>query len=161
MPAENRWTRWTLLEWMTIASFVLAVLGFFGFSNWRTIVNVWNDYWQSPARIINQQKPVSKPSQWQPPSDLADQNWSMRFKERDIVLYFTGGPAAGDVRMSDSLLGTQGHWRAEGRNVVMINTTSYVIAGTLTTDGEAMNAVVYGADGRTPQGPPLTLRRVH
>jgi hypothetical protein len=37
---------------------------------------------------------------------------------------------------------------------ILINTTSYAICGTLTTDGQAMSAVVYDADGRTAEGSP-------
>jgi hypothetical protein len=83
----------------------------------------------------------------------------MRFEGRDIRFDFSGGPVNGDVAVSDSMLGGSGRWQRRDRRGVSIQTASRTIAGEMTTDGQAMSAVVYDADGRDLGH--VTLRRIH
>jgi hypothetical protein len=164
-PPSRRWL--AMIEWMTVISFVLAVLGFLGFSNWSAIVSTIGKIFPHETPVPPPDKPLPPPQPrppspapaWQEPSNVGGQSWTMRFEGRDIRLDFSGGPVNGDVAVSDSMLGGSGRWQRRDRRGVSIQTASRTIAGEMTTDGQAMSAVVYDADGRDLGH--VTLRRIH
>lgn len=167
--------RWNFVEWATVLSLVLAVLGFLGYGTWRAFIP------QTPptpaptlpptpagSGSIAATRSASQPPTngaheltYRPPSDLAGEAWVGTIEGREVTLRFDGTSYAGDVSVSDPASGQSGRWHAIGRQYIDIQLAGpqRTIMGTINPDGETM-AVTISVPGKKAfqYG---TLQRLH
>jgi hypothetical protein len=160
-PDQRRRSWIRLVEWASVIGCTLAIIGFFGFPTFRSLLpinfafpkfNMWSWNIQPPQR-----KPPTQ--QWRPPSDLSGQSWAFIVDTHEVRLDFKDDNT---VAFSDPIFGMTGRWTSMGRNYVRIETPSRTIMGVLTTDGEGMTAIVYRQDGQksVPEANNVIVRRI-
>jgi len=144
---------WSVPDWAGVIGCVLALLAFFGYGTYQAFIGRQPPPPPEPATTAA--RPTVGPT-YRQASEVGGTRWATTYKGVVVVLDFDD---AGGVRLSDSPLGTYGHWQARDRNAIEIDTPDVTIAATLTTDRMGMSAAVY-QPGTASQLAAVTLRRV-
>jgi hypothetical protein len=168
LPAKRRWS---FVDWATVISLVLAVMGFLGYGTWQAFIPSPPSPRPVPpttapgprATMPSPSQPVTNgPGQpaYRPPSDLSGEAWAGILDGREVTLTFGGTSYAGDVSVSDPVFGQGGRWHARGRLYVAIELADAqrTIMGTIGPDGETMALTVNVLGSKDLQY--ATLRRV-
>jgi hypothetical protein len=167
-PAKRRWN---FVDWATVVSLVLAVMGFLGYGTWQAFIpSPPSPRPAPPPTAPGPRATVPSPSQpvtngtgqpaYRPPSDLSGEAWAGTIDGREVTLRFGGTNYAGDVSVSDPGFGREGRWHARGRLNVDIELAGpqRTIIGTMGPDGETMAVTVNVLGSKDLQY--ATLRRV-
>jgi hypothetical protein len=140
-------SRWSIPEWLTVLSCIIAVLGFLGVTNYQAVYT----WFHSVFIGFHQDQPKSPPWGVQPPldtaghpyrqaSDVSETVWAMNIDGYTIRVEFKPG---GGVVLSDPIYGATGRWRSVDRNSIVIETELRTISATLTTDRQGMSAELF------------------
>jgi hypothetical protein len=153
MPKSPLRPRWSIPEWASVVGVMIAILSFLGIANYQVLfawLFIAAPKWTKPqppsqnpslSDGLDQRKfPPPPPPLYRQASDVSDTAWAMDVDGCNIRVEFKQG---GGVTLSDPIYGSTGHWRAIGKNSIVIETQIRTISATMTTDRQGMNAEIF------------------